>query len=152
VPPNIPPALIIRLFRPDDLADVLRIEQLCFGADAWPEIDFLNLVEDEGGLFLIGERSTELLAYVIGWLIEGEGYIANLAVHPGVRGQQIGRSMVERIIAELTSRGADDLALHVNENNLAAIRLYESFGFRTVDKMRDYYEDGSTGLLMWRPI
>jgi len=145
-------ALIIRRFQSDDLAAVLRIEQLSFDADAWPEIDFRNLAEDDAVLFLIGKRGIELVAYVIAWLVDGEGYIANLAVHPGVRGQKIGRSMVERIIADLISRGADDLALHVNENNHAAIRLYESLGFRTVEETPDYYEDGSAGLLMWRPV
>jgi ribosomal-protein-alanine N-acetyltransferase len=130
---------------------VLRIEQLSFGEDAWPEIDFRNLAADEAVSFLVGERGTELIAYVMAWLVDGEGYIANLAVHPGVRGQKIGRSMVERIIADLIIRGADDLALHVKENNHAAIRLYKSLGFRTIEKTPDYYEDGSAGLLMWRP-
>ena len=42
------------------------------------------------------------------------------------------------------------IGLHVREDNPAAIHLYQSLGFITLETLPDYYEDGGSGLFMER--
>jgi ribosomal protein S18 acetylase RimI-like enzyme len=58
------------------------------------------------------------------------GYIKRVVVHPDFRKQGLARQLMQHIID--FARGEEQietLDLHVWENNVAAIRLYESLGF-----------------------
>jgi ribosomal protein S18 acetylase RimI-like enzyme len=55
--------------------------------------------------------------------------IANVAVRPDYRRRGIARSMTVKAIEHAQRRGADSVWLHVREDNMAAIRLYQSLGF-----------------------
>ncbi|GAC1308292.1 MAG: ribosomal protein S18-alanine N-acetyltransferase [Ktedonobacteraceae bacterium] len=58
------------------------------------------------------------------------GYIKRVVVHPDFRKQGLAQQLMQHIIAfASTIQGIIALDLHVWENNLAAIRLYESLGF-----------------------
>ena len=65
------------------------------------------------------------------------GYIKRVVVHPEYRGQQIARRMMEAVILFAREQGIACLDLHVFEQNLPAIRLYESFGFQ--EEHREIY-------------
>ncbi len=59
-----------------------------------------------------------------------------------------GRALVEAVLAAARSAGARGIRLEVRADNLQAIRLYESCGFRLFGSRPDYYEDGATALRM----
>lgn len=65
------------------------------------------------------------------------GYVKRVVVHPEYRGRRIARRLMETIIAFAKEQGLALLDLHVFEQNLPAIRLYESLGFR--EEHREIY-------------
>lgn len=60
----------------------------------------------------------------------GEVELAKLTVAPEFRGQGIARRLVERCIAYAREQGAHRVMLVSNSQLQAALRLYESLGFR----------------------
>ena len=62
--------------------------------------------------------------------------------------------MATTLLLELLERVSDEGArftLEVRTSNLAAIALYERFGFRAAGTRRRYYQDnGEDALIMWR--
>jgi [ribosomal protein S18]-alanine N-acetyltransferase len=62
-----------------------------------------------------------------------------IAVHPGERGQGLGRSLVARAFDDALHRGASEVFLEVRDNNLAARALYQHSGFTPVGHRPDYY-------------
>lgn len=79
-----------------------------------------------------------------------EGEISNVAVHPDHRGRGISRRMLEMLIGEAREDGVENFTLEVRAGNTVAIRLYESFGFRTEGIRPRFYEDPvEDGLIMW---
>jgi ribosomal protein S18 acetylase RimI-like enzyme len=58
-----------------------------------------------------------------------EAYLQELYVAPKLRGQGIGRSLLERTIELVRARGADGIDLNTGETDTAARGLYESMGF-----------------------
>ncbi len=59
------------------------------------------------------------------------GYIYDLFVEPGARGQGIGRALLEAIEQSSRARGDSELGLTVAAHNTAAQALYHALGFQT---------------------
>ncbi|MDZ4773506.1 MAG: GNAT family N-acetyltransferase [Planctomycetota bacterium] len=58
------------------------------------------------------------------------GYIRHVVVAQSQRGRGVGRSVMDRIAANLRERGASEWELNVRSDNASAIHLYESVGMR----------------------
>lgn len=56
--------------------------------------------------------------------------IANVAVHPDFRGRGIARKMMETSLTAIRARGGGDVLLQVEQENIIARTLYDTFGFR----------------------
>ena len=57
------------------------------------------------------------------------GYIAMLAVQKDFRSKGIGYKLVKRCLQVLKEQNADEVVLEAEVDNIAALRLYEGFGF-----------------------
>jgi mycothiol synthase len=58
----------------------------------------------------------------------GEVYV--LGIDPDAQGKSLGRALTDLGLAHLRARGLGQVLLYVEEDNTAAVRLYESRGFR----------------------
>ncbi len=65
------------------------------------------------------------------------GYIKRVVVHPEYRGQRLAYRLMEAVIGFAREQGIAFLDLHVFEQNLPAVRLYESLGFQ--EEHREIY-------------
>jgi mycothiol synthase len=57
----------------------------------------------------------------------GEVYV--LGIDPDAQGMRLGRTLTDLGLAHLRARGLGEVLLYVEEDNVAAVRLYESRGF-----------------------
>lgn len=141
------------------LADADAIEPMereLFGSDAWPRA----VIEDELGHPLSYYRGIEhdgaLIAYAgLRAMLEnaGQGDIQTIAVWPQHRKQGVGRRLLRDLIDESQRRGVRDLFLEVRADNAVAIALYESEGFREIDRRAGYYQpDGVDAVVMCRTV
>jgi ribosomal-protein-alanine N-acetyltransferase len=96
------------------------------------------------------QPSSEVLGYVVTWIVADEGEIANLAVRADRRRTGIGRLLVEAAISAAVSGGARSLYLDVRQSNVAARALYETRGFVAVGRRVKYYRNPSEDALVLR--
>jgi len=89
----------------------------------------------------IAEDSARLLGFAIVEWAEGSrsSYIQTLEVTPERRGQGIGGELLRRIEDSARGAGARSIWLHVDVENAAAIRLYESRGYTRQGREEHYY-------------
>jgi ribosomal-protein-alanine N-acetyltransferase len=81
--------------------------------------------------------------------VRDEVHISNIAVHPEWRGQGLGALLLLHMLFHALEHEAVVVQLEVRENNVAAQRLYERFGFEKVGRRKKYYRDtGEDALLM----
>lgn len=89
----------------------------------------LNGLVDAYGAF-DGDR---LCGYAWLWGMEGERPSLGICVAADLRGNGIGRALMDRVIDEATCRRKQDIRLTVVPSNERAIRLYQSCGFEFTD-------------------
>lgn len=106
------------------------LESLCF-SDPWSEHALREELDNPCAHFLVATENDAVVGYLGCHHIAGEGFIANVAVHPDHRRRGIARLLVQAAQAEDISR----LMLEVRASNTAAIALYRSLGF-TEDGIR----------------
>ena len=59
------------------------------------------------------------------------GNIHNVAVLPSDRGKGLGRALIARAVNQFIASGKRMITLEVTSENVAAVRLYSSFGFQS---------------------
>ena len=85
------------------------------------------------------------------WMILDEADINNVCIHPDYQGKGYGNRLVDFVIHEAYSLGADSLTLEVRAGNIRAQKLYARFGFIVEGIRKKYYEDnGEDALIMWK--
>ena len=129
---------------PDDLKEVLEIEQLSFPTP-WSKNIFLRELHSElSKIILVKHDSFEeqrVLGYICIWLVSGEVHILNLACHPDFRGCGIATSLLEHGLFFAFKRGVRKAFLDVRESNNGAIALYKKYEFKQIGIRKGYYSD-----------
>jgi ribosomal-protein-alanine N-acetyltransferase len=144
----------VRPARTDDVAAVFRLEEECLGVDAWSEA----LVRDgiEGDLPTITYLVAELDGEVVGHAVTSSaGDIAELqriAVAEAHRRRGVAATLLGGVVDAARRTPADRLLLEVREDNRAAIAFYAGQGFVEIDRRPRYYADGTTAVVMRRPL
>jgi ribosomal-protein-alanine N-acetyltransferase len=129
----------IRFAGSDDMLSVGLIERDCF-ADPWGSREFTSALEAPQTIFLVAEDDEGVVAgYAIALAVMDEAEILNLAVRPELRGRGIGGELLDAAVAEVKSRGAEQIYLEVRESNDAARKLYAARGFGEITRRTKYY-------------
>ena len=77
-------------------------------------------------------------------------HISNIAIHPEYRRKGFGKRLLIYLLQQAVGRVASMASLEVRRSNIAAQRLYESFGFKIVTIRKHYYVDeNEDALIMW---
>ena len=129
----------MRSMRPDDRADVLRIEEASF-PDAWTA-GVLDYWLSNGASGHILEREGRCVGFFLVLLAGDHLHLVNLAVAPDERRKGIGSLALRKIDKIAWAYGLPRIELEVRETNLAAQLLYRRNGYRAVGIVRSYYPD-----------
>lgn len=140
----------------EEIARLLRDFNLEF-LEPTPEVETLSgyvrrlLEESEMAVLLAGDGpdGLSLLRFRPSlWTGESEAYLQELYVVPELRGQGIGRRLLEETLEFARAAGATGIDLNTGETDTAARRLYESMGFTN----REGSPDGPSMLFYEREI
>ncbi len=145
-----PDDYLIRPMRPEDLDEVVALEEVCF-QDPWPRSAFLPEVEERRGNFshVVRHEDGDLAAFMVAWVVGDEAHLGDIAVSPDHRGKKLGQVLVELLKEGGWMSGAVQVVLEVRVSNDSAIQLYEKLGFRKVAIRKAYYaDDGEDALIM----
>lgn len=129
--------------RGDHAAACARLHALYF-SHPWSVNEFESLIASasiHGAAAL--EGSGKVLGFVLARQAADEAEILTIAVDKSARKQGIGRELLENQVESLRHMRVRKLFLEVDEDNLAALRLYGHFGFAQVGARPGYYRTAS---------
>ena len=128
----------IRPAHESDLDDVAAIERSVF-ADPWSRRSFVDLVDARQVLFLVASDVSTVLGYAVVLVSGAESELANLAVSRIVQRHGLGRRLLAEVMHQAKARGCEEMFLEVRASNEAALKLYETSGFKAVGRRARYY-------------
>ncbi|UYN98862.1 MAG: ribosomal protein S18-alanine N-acetyltransferase [Devosia sp.] len=139
-----------------DAKDLARIHGQSFFR-GWPTGDFAAFLGDAASpAYIACDSRRRIAGFALIRLAADEAELLTIAVDPKWRGKGLGRALMEAGFADLMLSPARRMFLEVDEQNLAAIRLYKRLGFEAISTRKGYYPrpDGSaaTALVMARDL
>jgi len=146
-----------RPYAPEDFAKLYAIEELCFQ----PPFRFgrrmmRRLVDSPNAATWIAEQDARMAGFaIVEWTEESGGvvgYIPTIEVAPEWRGQGIGAELLRRVEGSARAAGAIEIWLHVDAENAAAIRLYETHGYRNEGREEGFYALDRAALVYGKPL
>lgn len=141
--------IIFREMTPADCDAVSEIEIKSF-ALPWKRDTFYEVVQRKNTVYIVGELDKKIIAYAGAWLAFNEAEVMSVAVLQEFRGLGIGTKLFGELLKLCKERGANAVTLEVRPSNVAAIKIYESFGLKSVGRRPKYYIDnGEDALIMW---
>ena len=83
----------------------------------------------------------KMIGYGAFWLLMEEAHVTHVAVLQELRGQGLGREMMESLIQHASDCGARFMELECRKGNAAALSMYHKLGFLRVGFKKNYYPD-----------
>lgn len=130
----------IRRARPDDAGEIEKMEAEYF-SDPWQRKDIFTYICSEDGICYTALEKGAPIAYIIGRKIPPEGEIYRIAVKSAHRRRGVGYRLLSYALKTEMGKGLETVFLEVRSRNLAAIRLYRSYGFLRVGERKGYYKN-----------
>ena len=120
----------------NDAELIAEIERNCF-ATPWTAEQVKN--SDDSTVFFLARVESKVVGYGGMYTVLDEGYVTNIGVLPEFRRRGIGAKIVNKLIDFSIEKALSFLSLEVRVSNLAAIKLYKSFGFKEVGIRKNFY-------------
>lgn len=147
---NIETVTITRM-KPDDVDDVIRIEESAYGQHHWSKESFLSEISNELAYYYsLHTPDGKLAGYAGSWHILEEAHITTIAIAPEYRRKKFAQTLLKRVIDDCYAEKIKYITLEVRVSNQAAINLYTKYGFSSFGTRKGYYQDNNEdGLIMW---
>lgn len=139
----------------EDLDALMVLEHLGFSkADQFTRQQFHDLLTRVRSVTFVEETDGWVCGMItLVWRQGGRSCrIYTITVHPRVRGQGVGRRLLERAETFCREEGFQRLSLEVRADNYGAQRLYQQAGFTRYRHLPDYYGLGEAGLRLVKVI
>lgn len=141
--------LNIRLMQDEDALALSAIEQEVFSMP-WSVNDFLEMNAHDEVAYLVAEYDGEIIGGCGVRNVLGDGEITNVVIREKHRGKGYAKCMLEKLLELGRALGAKDFTLEVRVSNIAAIKLYESLGFKSEGIRPGFYEKPTEDAnIMW---
>jgi len=120
-----------------------KIEIECFEREAFTKQQIAYLLTDYNPVSLIAKVDGEIVGFIIGkTYVSGKsaiGHILTIDVLPKHRRRGIGLKLLQNIEKMFRCRSVKVCYLEVREDNVAALSLYQKFGYKKVGRLENYY-------------
>jgi [ribosomal protein S18]-alanine N-acetyltransferase len=139
-------SFLIRAMAAEDLDRVLVLAGDSVEAPRWTRQDYERIVQDAEPTLLVrcglvAVCGSNLVGFVVAsWLRqETVAEVEGLFVERAYRRRGIGGALIAACMAWARTAGASTMRLEVRASNVAALALYQRYGFSAAGVRRDYY-------------
>lgn len=141
----------IRRMQKNDLEQVERIEIASFGDHHWSKESFANELNNGYARYYVAlNDSDEVVGYLGLWHILDEAHCATVSVSPDFRGKHIGEALFKTLVDDCYENLVKYITLEVRVSNIAAQKLYEKYGLKSLGVRKGYYQDNNEdACIMW---
>ena len=146
--------VVVREARPRDLDAIARLENESFETDRVSRRSLREFLRAPHRPLIAATIDDELAGYVLVSLRKGARALRvySLAVDARFARRGVGRALLQACETYARRHRRAAITLEVRYDNVAAMALYESCGFRQFGEHAHYYADGATALRYEKPL
>lgn len=146
--------LPIQVYSPQitQLGEILALDQRCLGG-LWTKDNYQRELMSPNSHFLVLSLrgNQKIVGCGCFWSILDEAHLTLLMVHPDYQGQGLGQLLLCALLRNAVQCQLERATLEVSPSNLAALSLYQKFGFKLAGRRKKYYQTtGEDALILWR--
>ncbi len=135
---------MIRPIEKKDIDRIISLENETIGSSLG---DMLNDLVTNPLMGAYVYEDNEVLGY-ISYTFDGDILeILNFCVSKKNQNQGIGKQLLSKLLLDMQLSGAKSSILEVREDNIRAIHVYESFGYKKISVRKNYYKDSCNALV-----
>ena len=141
--------ITFRKMTADDAEQVAEIDFKSFSVP-WKMTDYWRYAQEKNIEAVVGEIEKKIVAYAAAFVSFEQAEVFKIAVTPELRGFGFGKKIFFELIQAVKKRGANSITLEVRPSNIPAVKMYESFGLKSVGRRKNYYTNPvEDALVMW---
>lgn len=125
----------------EDIQAVADIDAKCFPVPWSLQQYTYELVENAFSYLYVMETEEGIIGYIDFWITFETCQLAKIAVLPAYRGQHYAHQLMDAMLETANQQHCENISLEVRVSNVAAHKLYESYGFIKLNVRKGYYED-----------
>lgn len=143
-------AVRVRRAELSDLDDLVALEEATFDSDRLSRAQYRRHLDSDSAQVLVASANhRRFLGTAVVFFRKGSrvARLYSIASKPEARGKGVGSALIDAAEAAARARHCHALRLEVRTDNASAIRLYERLGYKRLERLPRYYEDGADA---WR--
>ncbi len=133
-------APLLRPMQTADLDAVMRIERKIY-LHPWTRGNFRDSL-NAGYSCWIYQFAQSIVGYAVMMVAADEAHVLNLSIAAKWQRQGWGKKLLQQVLDLARQHRARIMLLEVRPSNVAALGLYEGFGFKRIALRRGYYPAG----------
>lgn len=134
-----------------DIKEIAMLDKECFSVP-WSEDSFMADVKNPLAYYVLARIDGELCGYCGIYKVLDEGQITNIAVKEKFRRRGIAAKILEKIIEYAKVNEIKSISLEVRQSNIAAITLYQKYGFLPIGLRKNYYHSPTENAMLMELI
>jgi ribosomal-protein-alanine N-acetyltransferase len=140
--------LEIRKFQPTDTFKVIKLASITLTEQYNPSL-FSYFYETYPQGFIVAELNHKIVGFLVGIKLKtGKSKILMVSIEPLYQRQKIGEKLLKEFIKTTINENIGLIQLDVQTDNTQAIKFYEKNGFKIIDEMKDFYQNGESAYTM----
>ena len=132
--------MIIRDFKQEDCESINKLGLLIH--DKY-EIDLNSFSKCK-----VLEDNNDILGFVTYSILYEKSEILDIVIDPTYRKKGYSKLLMRSVIDDVIKNNCENITLEVNVNNVIAINLYKSFGFKIACLRKNYYNNEDAYLMI----
>lgn len=152
---NIDESLVLRAAHVSEAGAIATMSRLQveYGLNwRWTPTRVKKHIRDKETMVLVASIGGVIQGFAIMKFFDDDAHLFLLAVQPKLRGQGIGRALLEWLEKSCTTAGIQRIRLEVRSANEAARRFYERLGYRFISQVAGYYEKREAAVVMVKSL
>ncbi len=116
--------------------------------DFWTYSVFKSELQNPNSTYIVAKSNNLVVGFAGIWQSVDDIHITNIVVKKDHRYNGIGKMLLNKLIAICKFKKTTSITLEVNSQNIPAIKLYETFGFKNVGIRKKYYNGTEDAIIM----
>ncbi|MCA1811786.1 MAG: GNAT family N-acetyltransferase [Halobacteriales archaeon] len=144
----------VRRAKPADLPAVEALERLAFQDYRRASSASLrrSLLSPRQSVWVVDGPKGQLGGLLVLWHFPHRVRIYDVATHPDLRGQGIGRALIAHAEREALAAGCSWMTLEAEEADPDLVAWYQHHGYAVVDRLKDFYHKGCHAVRMTKRL